>query len=304
MRAFIPYTITDEMLISSTIVEPDENEPLYDSGTSYALSDEVSVVEENSHLVYVSLASNNLGNAVTDTTKWKLKGKTNRHRMFDYSQGNPSVGTSPVTVILRPGKRIDAIALDLKATMLDVTVKNGIDGPIIYTFDGYLLERNVTSWYEFFFAPFTYRKVVATFNVPPAPDPVIYITLTDPSGVVELNRLAIGQSIYLGEVQDTGPIIDTNNYSQITTDDFGTTTFVPVPSKPKADLTVFARASKTDLISQFRKDSEAKIVVWSGLDDIDHPYAQSLVLFGFHRGFPVDPSDRNIVSIKLNITGV
>lgn len=304
MRAFIPFEITDDMLISSSLDEPSTAEPLYNVNTSYALSDEVSDIQENSHLVYKSLVNNNLGNALTDTTKWKLKGKTNRHRMFDYNQGNPSIGQSPMTVVLRPGKRIDAIALDLKATELDITVRNGIDGPLIYSMDAYLLERNVTSWYEYFYAPFVYRRLISTFNIPPAPDPVIYLTLKDSTGTVELNRFAIGQSVYLGEIQDTDPIVDTNNYSQITTDDFGTTTFVPVPSKPKADLTVFAPASKTDLISQFKKESEAKIVVWSGLDDIDNPYAQSLIMFGFHRGFPIDPSDRNIVSFKLTIMGV
>lgn len=304
MRAFIPFEITDAMLINSSLDEPSATEPLYNANASYALSAEVSKIEENSHLVYKSLIDNNLGNPVTDATKWKLKGKTNRHRMFDYNQGNPSVGQSPMTVVLRPGKRIDAIALDLKATELDITVRNGIDGPVIYTMDGYLLERNVTSWSEFFFAPFVYRKLVTTFNIPPAPDPVVYLTLRDSSGKVEVSRFAIGQSVYLGEIQDTDPIVDTNNYSQITTDDFGTTTFVPVPSKPKADLTVFAPASKTGLISQFKKDSEAKIVVWSGLDDTDNPYAQSLIMFAFHRGFPIDPGDRNIVVVKLSLMGV
>lgn len=302
MRSFIPMQITDDMIVSSSIVEPDIAEPSYDVEATYAVNDEVT--EDGSHLVYVSLVDNNTGNALTDITKWKLKGKSNRWRMFDYNQGNPSIGASPLTVVLRPGKRIDALALDLKAASLDITVRNGIDGPIIYTLDGYLLERNITSWYEFFFAPFVYRKLVTTFQIPPAADPVVYLTLSDPSGIVELNRFAIGLSVYLGQVQDTGPIVDTDNYSEITTDDFGKTTFSPVPSIPKADLTIFAKANKTELIRQYKKESEAKIAVWSGLDDIDNPYTQSLVLFGFHRSFPIEPSDPNIVVVKLSLKGV
>ena len=304
MKAFIPFAITDSMLVSSSVAEPDIAEPEYVATTTYAEFAQVSVITENSHLVYESLANINTGNAVTNKTKWILKGNTNRFRMFDYSQGNPSIGNSPLTVVLRPGRRIDAIALDMKASSLDITVRNGIDGPIVFTLDGYLLERNVTTFYEYFFAPFVYRKLVVTFQVPPAPDPVIYLNLSDPSGIVELSRFAVGQSVYLGAVQDTGQIIDTDNYSQITTDDFGKATFVPVPSIPKADMTIFASASKTDLIRQFKNDSDAKIVVWSGLDDIDNPYTQSLVLFGFHRNFQIDPSDRNIVVTKLLLKGV
>ena len=307
MKAYVPFEITDDMVISSSIAEPDASEPEWSSAVTYVEGNSVSVIDTNSHLVYEALANvtANLNKPpATSPTFWIEKSKTNKFRMFDYNQGNPSVAQSPLTVVLRPGKRIDAITLDLKAAEVDIAVKDGIDGDDVFTLNGYLLERNVTSFYEFFFAPFVYRKLVTTFQVPPVADPVIYLTLTDPSGVVEVDGFAVGLSTYLGAVQDTGPIADTDNYSEITTDDFGKTTFNPVPSVPKAELTLFAKANKTELIRQFKRESEAKIAVWSGLDDIENPYTQSLVLFGFHRSFPIDLSDRNIVVVRLSLKGV
>ena len=118
MKAFIPFVITDDMLISSSIAEPDTAEPAYDTAVTYAEFAQVSDIGTNKHDVYESLVSGNLNNPLSDKTKWILKGKTNRWRMFDYSQGNPSVAASPLTVVLRPGKRIDSFALELKASLV------------------------------------------------------------------------------------------------------------------------------------------------------------------------------------------
>lgn len=312
MRAYIPFEITDEKIVSSSIAEPANNEPIWSSTTTYAEFAQVSVISTNSHLVYESLEDGNVGNnPVTTNTdvlktgaKWILKGKTNRFRMFDYNQGNPSVTSSPLTVVLRPGRRIDALTLELKAAELDITIRNGIDGPTVFTMDGYLLERNVSSFYEYFYSPFVYRKLVTTFAIPPVPDPVIYLTLSDPSGIVEVSRFAVGLSVFLGTSMNTSPVADSDNYSEVTWDDFGRATLKPVPSIPKVDVQLFAPAIKTELIRQFKSQSEAKAVVWSGLDDLEDPYTQSLVLFGVHRSFPLDLSDPEMVVINLSLKGI
>jgi hypothetical protein len=304
MRAFLPYPITDSKLISSTIAEPDASEPAYSAEVTYAEFDQVSVIDTDLHLVYESLVAGNIGNPVTDETKWILKGNTNRWRMFDYNQGNPSVSTSPMTVVLRPGKRIDAIMFDgLKASLLDLTVKNGIDGATIFTLDGYLRSRNVNSFYEYFFAPFTYTKAVANFHIPPVADPVIYLTLSDPSGFVELGRLAIGSSIDIGSIQ-WNPIVDSDNYSKIEWDDFGKATLTPVPSIPTNDLKILVKKNRLNAVRQFRDLANAKAIAWSGMDDIEHPYQEALILFGVYRNFQIDISNQAEAEINLSLKGI
>lgn len=304
MKAFIPIDITDAMLVSSTVAEPDGAEPAYNPATTYAEFAQVSVITMDSHLVYESLVSGNLGNAVTDKTKWILKGNTNRFRMFDWNQGNPSIGQSPMTVVIRPGKRIDALMLEgLKASMVDITIRNGTDGDVVFTLDGYLLERNVTTFYEFFFAPFIYIKSFATFEIPPIPDPVIYVTLSDPSGTVELSRLAVGQSTYLGPIQ-WNPVSDTDNYSEIERDKFGRATMTPIPSTPLAEVKLEPDANKTNMIRQFKEQANARAVVWSALDDIDSPYREALVVIGFYDNFRIDISNHEFTVIDLSIKGI
>lgn len=304
MKAFIPFGITDSMVVSSTITEPDTSEPAYDVATSYAEFDQVSVVTANSHLVYESLVGGNIGNPVTDATKWILKGNTNKWRMFDYNQGNPSVGQSPFTVVLRPGRRVDSLMLDgLKASLLDITVRNGIDGDIVYTLDGYLLSRDVNTFYGYFFAPFIYTKSVATFQVPPVADPVIYLTLSDQSGLVELGRFAVGQSIHIGHIR-WSPIVDSDNYSEIEWDAFGKSTLTPVPSIPTNELKVETEKVRLTAVRQFRDQANAKAVVWSGMDDVVHPYQESLILFGVYRNFQIDISNQAFAVINLSLKGI
>ncbi len=305
MKAFIPLEITDAMIVSSTITEPDTSEPAYDVATSYAEFAQVSVVTTNSHLVYESLVGGNIGNPVTDATKWILKGNTNKWRMFDYNQGNPSVSTSPLTVVLQPGRRIDALMLDgLRASLLDITVRNGIGGEIAYTLDGYLLTRNSTTFYEYFFAPFLYTKSVATFQIPPVADPVIYLTLSDPSGLIEVGRFAIGKSVYLGATQDRNPTVDSDNYSEIVWDEFGKATLTPVPSIPTNECELALRKNRLNAIRDFKERANAKAVAWSGLDDIQDDYTEALLLFGVYRNFKIDISDREFAVINLSLKGI
>ncbi|WP_430229948.1 hypothetical protein [Nitrosomonas communis] len=301
MKAFLPIDITDARFVSSTIAEPDAAEPAWNSGTTYAQDAEVSVITTDSHLVYKSLVSSNLNNPpATSPDKWFLKGYTNRFRMFDWNQGNPSKGASPLTVTIKPGQRINAVMLEgIKAATAAITVKDGVSGPTVLTINKDLLNRHATTPYEWCFSPFVYDKVTATFDVPPVGDPVVTITLTDPSGTCELSRFAVGQAILLGDIE-WNPVSDAENYSEITWDAFGKATLTPVPSQPIIELELATEANRVNTVKQFRDQANAKAVVWSGLDNLDHVYAESLVLIGVYQRFPIDLS--NIKQAKINLT--
>lgn len=104
VKAFIPIEIADARFISSTILEPVAGEPAFNIGSTYSEFDQVSVVATNSHLLYESLIGTNTGNApATSPAAWILKSYTTRFRMFEYNNGLPSTGASPLTTVIRPG---------------------------------------------------------------------------------------------------------------------------------------------------------------------------------------------------------
>lgn len=305
LKAYVPIDITDERLISSSIPEPYDDEPLWIPTATYVEFQKVSVITLNSHLVFE--ASNLTGNLnkppATSPTFWTLRSKTMRHRMFDWNQGEVSKGKSPLTVAIRPKQRISSVTLlGVKASVLELVVTDGIGGPIVYTLDTELRSRYVTNYYEYFFSPFIYDTVVSTSGIPPVADPVVTVTLYDPSGWCEPGRFAVGMHTDLGEV-DWESVIEDENYSEITRDAFGKVTLNPIPSIPTLEMVAGINAYETNKVIQFKRMTDAKVVVWSALQRVD-AYRQTHVLIGIHKRFKITPQNHKLAQIDLKLEGV
>lgn len=303
VKAFIPLDITDAMLVSSSIAEPAGGEPAWNSGNTYAEFDQASVVTTNSHLVYESLQSGNINHApATSPAWWILKSYTNRFRMFEWNRGLPSVGGSPLTTVLRPGKRINAIVLlGIKAANLEITVQDGIGGDTVYSVTKDLLARHAMTAYEIAFTPFIYDTVFATFDVPPVGDPVITVRLTHLDGVCELDRFCIGMATDIGEVEwDT--VAEDENYSDITYES-GAAVFAPVPNMPGLEMTLSIEAKRVDRALQFKNLSNGKAVVWSAMHLLDN-YRQMHVMIGPYQRFRFTAQNHKLSQINLRIRGI
>ncbi len=304
VKGFIPIDITDARYVDSSIAEPYAAEPAYNPATPYAEFAEVSVITADSHLVYESLQNGNTGNdPATSPTWWILKRYTNRFQMFNWNQGQPSIGASPMTTIVRPGKRINAVMLEgIKGTNVLITVQNGIGGPVVLEIDKNLLARHATTGYEFFYSPFIYDEVAATFDVPPVADPVVTVTLTDPSGTCELGRFATGQSVDLGEIEWGSSDEDENN-SDITFDTFGRAELVPIPSNPGLEMKIELDTHRVNKVRQFKRLANAKAVVWSGMEAID-AYREMHVIIGVYQRFKLTAMNHKKAKFDLTLKGI
>lgn len=302
MRATIPIEVTDSMIVSSTISEPFIDEPEYSSTTSYSIDAKVTVV----HDVYVSLENSNIGNDPLTSVKWKRIYKSNKFRMFDFNDGTPSsVSESSMTVVIKPGQRIDSIILSgLKADRAEIIVKKADTNEVVYELDVTLRKRNVTTWWEYLFSSFEQQRVLATYQIPPIINSVIQLTLYSNSSSIEIERFGFGLSFYLGTVLDVSPIVDTENFSVIERDSFGRATLTPRPSIPTAKVKIATKANRLNAVLAFKKNASAKIVAWSGLDDIVHNYSEPLAFFGVYQEFTTDLSDQGFAQIDLFLEGV
>ena len=81
----------------------------YNAGTTYARGDRVQ--DNTNHLIYESVVGGNVGNALTDVTKWIKVSKTNRYKAFDTS--NSSATTKPNSMSFRwtPGQGVGAVGV-------------------------------------------------------------------------------------------------------------------------------------------------------------------------------------------------
>lgn len=307
VKAFIPIEITDVRFISSTILEPAAGEPIFSIGGTYNEFDQVSVVSANSHLLYESLIDTNTGNdpttpPATPPIPWKLKSYTNRYRMFEYNNGLPSTGASPLTTVIRPGTRINAISLlGVRASTASLTVQDGIGGPVVFSLNQDLLARHAMTPYEIAFAPFVYDNVVTTFDVPPVIDPVVTMTLTDSSGTCDIGRFAVGMAADMGEV-DWGSVREDENYSSITYE-AGFAKFDPVPSIPVLELPIEIDTVRVNRARQFKEQANGKAVVWSAMNGID-TLREMHVLIGPYQRFRFSTLNHRLAKIDLTIKGI
>lgn len=303
VKAFIPIEITDARFISSTIPEPYSTEPAYSGAATYAEFDRVSVISADSHLVYESLQSGNINHTpATSPTHWVLKSYTNRFRMFEWNNGLPSTGNSPLTTVRRAGGRINAIVLlGVRARMATLTVQDGIGGPVVFSFNQDLLARHAITPYEIAFAPWVYDNVVTTFDIPPVSDPVVTMTLTDPSGTCDVGRFAVGMAADMGAV-DWGSVREDENYSSITYE-AGFAKFQPVPNIPVLELPIEIDTIRVNRVRQFKEQSNGKAVVWSAINNLD-ALREMHVLIGPYQRFRISTANLMLTKIDLTIKGI
>jgi len=306
MIVITPLGITSSNLTSSTIPEPDAGETAWDSGTTYAIGDEVYLA--STHKRYRSKVADNLNHDPADDIQgdednppqyWVEIGPTNQFAMFDLLRNTQSVTDSPLTVVLTPGVRIDALALlGMEAESVAVTMENG--EVEVYTYTEDLNQRQIFNWYDYFFKPFRTKPSIALFDLPPYTAGVTTVTLTSSTGTVKCGACVIGNQTYLGQVQYNAES-DVLNFSRMDRNFDGTAQMIQRRSIPKTIQDVYVDKSKVNELRQIRSELNAIPAVWSGLDDSDHPYYESLLILGFYRKFTINLAheEKAILALEL-----
>lgn len=207
--------------------------PAYSGANTYVLDGIVSSISTNVHLLYRSLVAGNIGNALTDTTKWQAYGATNAHAMFDAVYGSQTSNADTIVIVLTPGVLINSLYLG-NVDAASVTVSQSISG---WSSTQILNKHPVTNWYDFWYEPL-YRETNVVFtDIPPYINGVLTVTIDNTGGTAKCGVVEIGKSVTLGKTQ--WDCVGSNiSYSGTTTDVFGNTTFVPRASAPRLNFEV------------------------------------------------------------------
>jgi hypothetical protein len=304
-RVITPITISNAMLTSSSIPEPDTGEAVWNIATAYTLGQRVYL--ESNHVMYEALQANTGQNPLNDTqgdvdnppVYWLDVGRTNRWQMFNLLRNDQSIDTSPMTVVLTPGVRIDSLGLfGVVADSISVTVDLGLDEVYSYTED--LNQRDVFNWFDYFFEPFSLKQNTAVFDIPPYSTGVITITLTSNTGSCSLGSLVVGNQTNIGNVE-YGAQSDVLNFSRIDRAFDGTALLTQRRSIPKTIQRVFSDKSKTNAIRRLRTNLNAVPAVWAGIDQTDDDYFEALLILGIYKKFTIDLTYPEQTLIDLEI---
>jgi hypothetical protein len=304
MRAFIPAEITTAHLVDSSIPVFDVDEPQYVDTKVYDQGEIVTDATGVIPKIYESLVANNQGNdPALSPTKWIEKSYSNRFRMFYFRHGHISIGASPLTVTIRPRKRIDAVMLGgLVANNVSVQVNDGVGGDVIFSEQKNLLTRYPTNPYEWFFVESEQTRLYDTFDIPVSPDPVITITLTSNDGICQIEYFATGQSVFLGDEEWDGEAED-QSFTNIEYDQFGTLTELsPVEGVPEVRLELALPASHINRVNQFKRLANRRVVAWAGMRAIE-AYQESFSLFGVYQDFNLTAANHKEATFSISIKG-
>lgn len=253
------------------------------------------------HRIYESQIASNTGNppAIDDGTKWLDIGPTNKFAMFDLYRSTATFGASPLTVVITPGVRVDAIAmLGLVADTAQVTITSSSTTVYDETID--LNTREVLDWYDYFFEPFSTAPSFAKLDLPPYTNAIITVTLTRSSGYVSCGALCLGSATNIGATIYTAQNRATN-YSRITRDEFGEATLTPRRSVPKVNATVICDKGRVNVARDLRTALNAVPAAWIGVDDSADGFFEAMLILGIYKIFDITIDQPTAATIALEL---
>ena len=299
MRVTDPITITDAMLISSTVPEPDTGETEWSHLIDYVVNDVV--MRASLHKKYRCKAPIKSDTPPeSDTDNWAYIGGTNKWAMFDDTSAATVETTSPLTAVIAPGICNSLAILGIAGQELTITITDGAGGPTVYTRTIELDTSVVTDWSQYFFEPFTTRQVVVLNDLPPYPNARITISLSG-SGAVSIAHAIVGTVYDLGATL-YGATAGIRDYSRKQTDE---TTGVVTLERRRFAKTMRARFYLDDAavnaVHARLEGLRATPCVWVGSDRED---LEPLVIFGYIKDFSLDLQQARGSYYSLEIEGM
>lgn len=293
----IAFTNTN---VTSNVAEPSPGEVVWSPTGTYVLGDEVIRIE--THRKY-ELVGETPGTTPPEDnpTKWQDIGPTNKWTMFDTMRSSPTISASTIELTFTPGKRVDSLALlGLKSSKLTIEMKVGGDtvyGPV----EKGMSVRLTTTWRQYFFGEFKLIPSFVVLDLPMYAGAVIYVTIENDSGSVEVSAAVIGAKTYLGQTQyDT--VSDSLNFSRIDRDEFGNSLLKQRRTIPKVNANLMSGKSLTPILANVREQLNAQPALWSSLDDnYTDDYFNTLLIYGIYRRFEIDIGSPTFTRVNLEL---
>lgn len=275
-----PITVTPAMLTSS-IAEPDLTigEEEWVSGATYNHLDEVILTSTHKKYIRIIAGAGTVAPNL-DLVNWEESGPTNKWAMFDLYNTTGTTYTGTLSIDIALTGRINTIVL-MGMSMQDVTVTLTSSGTPIYTSTNSLVTRDVTDYYDYFFAEFVFQDALLLRNIPPILNGVVHITSANPGS---LTAIVLGSSENIGHTQQQHRN-DALNFSLIEKDDFGNSVLTPRRSVPKTNQSLVVKKRDVSRVLSLRESLNAKPAIWAGLTDSSEAYFSSLLILGIYKDF-------------------
>lgn len=303
-----PITITDALLTSSNISEPDAGEPAeYSVVVNYTVGQTVGVytVQPNIHKLYECVQNNGPATIVVNPWNdaandyWIEIGPTNRWAMFDQKNGTQSVRADLIDVTVTPGAIVNGVALlNMSGNQVQVTMTDPIDGLVYDKTINLVDDSGIQDWYAYYFTPIAYTTDVVLTDLPAYSAADLRVQLTETGAGVALGTFAVGFQVELG-ITDYGTGIGIRDYSRKEVDVFGNFIILERSFSKRANYAVTIQTNKVAFVQNFLSSIRSTPSVWIGNKDFG-----STVVYGYYRDFDIVLSSFQISACNIVVEGL
>lgn len=255
----------------------------YNPATNYAAGARVQVAA--THKVYQSVIAGNVGQAVTDTTKWLFVGPTNKWAAFDDSIGTRTITSSPLVMVIDVPSTDGFGALELMGRNFKLTGTDGPAGPIVYVREFSLDGSQIDSFFDWFYADYEQLTDVALLDLPAQYNNMrLTIEITSTVGTVGVGVARPGKITDVGVTQK-GASVGILDFSKKERDPiFGTITTVERGFSKRGSFEVLTEAFAFNRIFKRLASFRAVPCFYVGSETLGF---EPLLIYGFYRDFSI-----------------
>lgn len=294
-----PVEITDTNLTSTNI--PENDEPVYNSGTTYNL-DDVVMVTTGVHRRYRALKTTTNeyppDNTTGSTPAWLDLGATNAWKMFDGVTSTYTENASgTISVDIDSSQVINAVTLfGLQGSSVVVTMTDPLEG-VVYNKTIPLVDNfSVTSWYAYYFEPISAKYDLSLLDLPSYANATLSVTVQGSS--TKIGLLLIGNQTELGKT-DYGTSVGITDYSIKQTDDFGNFYVQQRRYSNIKDYAVTVRTDQVAFVTKTLAQYRATPLVWIGTPD-----NEATIVYGYYRDFNIIISGFEVSDCSIEVEGL
>lgn len=294
MKVVKPTPITDAVLISSNAPEADHAP--YAAATDYAVGARCIYA----HKIWESVQTPNVGHVPgSNALFWALIGPTNRWAMFDSEISTQTALASPLVVTIKPSYANSLALFGLEGSTLEIYVRDGAGGPVVYSKTLSLDGTIIADWYQYFFEPSVQLAEVVLTNLPPYGNAHITVAISG-SGTVKCGDMTVGTMYMLGDTQfgASAGIVD---YSRKDTSATGVTTLSKRGYSKRMSAQAMLSTAQINKVQRVLASLRATPCAWIGTDLAGY---EPLIVFGFYRDFSIDIAYPTVSFCNLEIEGL
>lgn len=269
----------------------------YSATATYAMGDRV--ICATTHKAYESVIDGNVGQPLSDDTKWLLVGLTNRWAMFDGSIQAQTTNPDEIAVeVLVPG-RVDTVALlNIAGSSARVTMTAEVDGLVFDETFSLVSMSGITDWYAWLFEPVERLGDLIVDELPPYAGATLNASISADDETVAIGEMVVGFSKRIGDTQ-WSPQLGITDFSVKTRDDFGNLTVVERAYLKLGTFNVNVKSAYVDQLEKLLAGYRATPILYIG-----DPDYSSTAVFGFFKSFNLVISGPDVSLCSLDIEGL